>query len=83
MKPSYRVSKPKIILIHSLLQTNPAPTKQNVEDNFDGNICRCTGEPLQHFTGAYAGGFQGFLETPLGAVDQLVFIVNGWCGIVK
>ena len=40
--------------------------------------------PGQFFiSGVYAGGFQGFLETPLGAVDQLVFIVNGWCGIVK
>ena len=28
----------------SLLQANPAPTEQNVEDNFDGNICRCTGK---------------------------------------
>ena len=46
VKPAYRVSKPKIIPILSLLQTNPAPTKQNVEDNFDGNICRCTGESL-------------------------------------
>ena len=28
----------------SLLQANPAPTEQNVEDTFDGNICRCTGK---------------------------------------
>ena len=27
----------------SLLKTNPKPTKQQVEDNFDGHICRCTG----------------------------------------
>ena len=26
---------------------------------------------------------EGFTGNPLGAVDQLVFIVNGWCGTVK
>ena len=28
-------------------------------------------------------GVSGVSGNPLGAVDQLVFIVNGWCGIVK
>ena len=30
--------------VSSLLQSNPKPTKQEIEDNFDGNICRCTGK---------------------------------------
>ena len=27
----------------SLLQSNPTPSLQQIEDLFDGNICRCTG----------------------------------------
>eukprot|EP00897_Mesotaenium_endlicherianum_P009379 jgi/Mesen1/846/ME000112S10986 len=29
--------------MYGLLQSNPAPTAQEVEDHFDGNLCRCTG----------------------------------------
>jgi xanthine dehydrogenase/oxidase len=29
--------------MYSLLQKNSKPTKQLIEDSFDGNICRCTG----------------------------------------
>ena len=27
----------------SLLSENAQPTKQEIEDGFDGNLCRCTG----------------------------------------
>ena len=29
--------------MYSLLQTNPHPTEEEIENHFDGNICRCTG----------------------------------------
>lgn len=35
---------------YSLLQENPKPTKQTVEDNFDGHICRCTGKKNTQIT---------------------------------
>ena len=30
----------------SFLQENPSPSEQQIEDNFDGNICRCTGNMM-------------------------------------
>ncbi|KAL5509791.1 hypothetical protein EMCRGX_G005217 [Ephydatia muelleri] len=32
-----------VMSMYSLLDQNSKPTKQEIEDNFDGNICRCTG----------------------------------------
>lgn len=32
-----------VMNMYSFLQENPSPSKQQIEDNFDGNICRCTG----------------------------------------
>jgi len=32
-----------VMNMSALLATNPRPTKREVEDIFDGNICRCTG----------------------------------------
>ncbi|XP_067671007.1 uncharacterized protein [Haliotis asinina] len=32
-----------VMNMYGLLHENPTPTQQNVEDQFDGNICRCTG----------------------------------------
>ena len=33
-----------VMSMYSLLKTNPKPTRKEVEDRFDGNICRCTGK---------------------------------------
>nr|KAG5714257.1 hypothetical protein BaRGS_018474 [Batillaria attramentaria] len=32
-----------VMNMYGLLHENPKPSEQEVEDNFDGNICRCTG----------------------------------------
>ncbi|PRP80730.1 hypothetical protein PROFUN_11470 [Planoprotostelium fungivorum] len=32
-----------VMNMYSLLENNQTPTKQQVEDYFDGNLCRCTG----------------------------------------
>lgn len=32
-----------VMTMYSLLMANPFPTPQQVEDQFDGNLCRCTG----------------------------------------
>jgi len=32
-----------VMSMYGLLQNTPKPTMQQVEDNFDGHICRCTG----------------------------------------
>ena len=32
-----------VMQMYSLLTNNPNPTEQEVEDHFDGNLCRCTG----------------------------------------
>lgn len=32
-----------VMSMYSLLCNNPAPTRRQIEDNFDGHLCRCTG----------------------------------------
>ena len=32
-----------VMSMYSLLAENNTPTAQDIEDHFDGNICRCTG----------------------------------------
>ncbi|XP_067668816.1 xanthine dehydrogenase/oxidase-like [Haliotis asinina] len=32
-----------VMSMYTLLRNNPQPTRQQIEDSFDGNLCRCTG----------------------------------------
>ena len=32
-----------VCVLFSFLEESPIPSQQLIEDNFDGNICRCTG----------------------------------------
>jgi xanthine dehydrogenase/oxidase len=32
-----------VMSMYSLLEENSQPTSQEIEDRFDGNLCRCTG----------------------------------------
>eukprot|EP01116_Phalansterium_solitarium_P016706 TRINITY_DN393_c0_g2_i1.p1 TRINITY_DN393_c0_g2~~TRINITY_DN393_c0_g2_i1.p1 ORF type:complete len:1372 (-),score=562.47 TRINITY_DN393_c0_g2_i1:226-4341(-) len=33
----------QVMNMYSFMQDNPQPTQQQIEDQFDGNLCRCTG----------------------------------------
>ena len=45
-----------VMTMYSCLQNNPKPSRQQVEDSFDGNICRCTGyRPILDAMGSFAG----------------------------
>ena len=42
--------------MYSLLKEKPKPTQQEVEDHFDGNLCRCTGyRPILDAMKSFAG----------------------------
>jgi xanthine dehydrogenase/oxidase len=44
-----------VMQMYSLLQKNPTPSAEKVEQSFDGNLCRCTGyRPLLNTFGAFA-----------------------------
>ncbi len=53
-----------VMSMYSLLQDNPKPTPQTVEDHFDGNLCRCTGfRPILQAMQTFAEGGGGFRGT--------------------
>jgi xanthine dehydrogenase/oxidase len=44
-----------VMTMYSFLQDNPGPTRREVEDAFDGNLCRCTGfRPILHAMKTFA-----------------------------
>lgn len=46
-----------VMNMYSLLETNPHPTAEVIENHFDGNICRCTGyRPILESFKSFAGG---------------------------
>ena len=45
-----------VMTAHAYLRDHPTPTRQNVEDLFGGNLCRCTGyRPILNGMGTFAG----------------------------
>ncbi len=46
-----------VMSMYGLLQNDPAPTAQTIEDHFDGNLCRCTGmRPILDAMQTFADG---------------------------
>jgi len=46
-----------VMNMYALLESNPSPTPHEVEQNFDGNLCRCTGyRPILSSFGEFADG---------------------------
>jgi aerobic-type carbon monoxide dehydrogenase small subunit (CoxS/CutS family) len=46
-----------LMMAKALLRANPHPTREEIVDHLDGNICRCTGyEPIIEAVLAAAGG---------------------------
>ena len=59
-----------VMAMMGLLAKNPHPTPQEVEDHFDGNICRCTG---------YRPILETFQKIASGNPDELLAL-PGCCG---
>ncbi|KAL1925143.1 uncharacterized protein VTP21DRAFT_26 [Calcarisporiella thermophila] len=59
--------------LYALLRNNPTPTQEEVEESFDGNLCRCTGyRPILAAARTFAS--QGCCKTRSGIVNG-----NGDC----
>ena len=47
-----------VMTTHAFLQKKPAPSQQEIEDLFGGNLCRCTGyRPILHGVRTLAGDY--------------------------
>lgn len=47
-----------VMTMYSLLQNKSSPTKKEIEDHFDGNLCRCTGyRPILDAMNTFASDF--------------------------
>ncbi|XP_067682373.1 xanthine dehydrogenase/oxidase-like [Haliotis asinina] len=60
-----------VMSMYTLLRNNPQPTQQQIEDNFDGNLCRCTGyRPILQ-------GFESFTKGVCGMGKACCMNGNG------
>ncbi|XP_046572351.1 LOW QUALITY PROTEIN: xanthine dehydrogenase/oxidase-like [Haliotis rubra] len=66
-----------VMSMYTLLRNNPQPTQQQIEDNFDGNLCRCTGyrpilQGFESFTKSNASS-NGFTTNSANGVNTLPY----------
>jgi xanthine dehydrogenase/oxidase len=70
-----------VMNMYSFLQNNPNPSKQEIEDIFDGNICRCTGyRPILYAMKTFANN--GGKRSDLLDIEDLSRATK-WCSKEK
>ncbi|XP_048259580.1 xanthine dehydrogenase/oxidase-like isoform X3 [Haliotis rufescens] len=60
-----------VMSMYTLLRNSPQPTQEQIEDNFDGNLCRCTGYR------AILQGFESFTKGVCGMGEACCRNRNG------
>ncbi|KAI7829410.1 putative xanthine dehydrogenase HxA [Gamsiella multidivaricata] len=65
--------------LYALLRNNPAPTEEEIEESFDGNLCRCTGyRPILDAAKSFA------VPKPAAKLKNGIYMngtaVDGCCG---
>jgi xanthine dehydrogenase/oxidase len=57
-----------VMSMYALLRNNPLPSESEIEENFDGNLCRCTGyrpilDAFKTFSSEHARAVQALLSS--------------------